>query len=306
MKRKVRFLVLVVLVGLAALAAGLVAPALAQQGDTLPEIQTLELAPGLHMLIGAGGNLAVSTGEDGPVIIDDQFDYMVPGIRAAVAALQEGPIRFVINTHFHGDHTGGNDALGRLGTLIVAHANVRVRMSERQVTPLLGRDDPPRAPESLPVVTFDDGVVLYWNGEEIAVEHVDPAHTDGDSLVWFPGAGAVHMGDTYFNGFYPFIDVFSGGTIGGMIAAANAVLGRASADTKIIPGHGPLSNSAELAAYRDMLVTVRDRVAAAQAAGTEQADFIASAPLADLDPMWGGGFLKADQVLGLVWADLAR
>ena len=281
-------------------------PALAQQGTQPPEIRTIELAEGLHMLMGAGGNIAVSTGEDGPMIVDDQFDYMVPGIRSAVAALQEGPIRFVINTHVHGDHTGGNDALGRLGALIVAHANVRQRMSTRQVAPALSRDDPPRAPESLPVVTFDDGVVLHWNGEEIAVEHVEPAHTDGDSVVWFHHADAVHMGDTYFNGIYPFIDIFSGGSTDGMIAAANAVLARATADTQIIPGHGALSNAAGLRAYRDMLVTVRDRVAAAQAAGTDQADFVASGPLADLDEKWGGGFLNAERLIGLVWPDLAR
>ena len=281
-------------------------PALAQQGTQPPEIRTIELAEGLHMLMGAGGNIAVSTGEDGPMIVDDQFDYMVPGIRSAVAALQEGPIRFVINTHVHGDHTGGNDALGRLGALIVAHANVRQRMSTRQVAPALSRDDPPRAPESLPVVTFDDGVVLHWNGEEIAVEHVEPAHTDGDSVVWFHHADAVHMGDTYFNGIYPFIDIFSGGSIHGMIGAVDAVLSRATADTQIIPGHGPLSNAGELRVYRDMLVAVRGRVTAAQAAGTDQADFIGSEPLADLDETWGGGFLNAERLLGLVWADLAR
>lgn len=285
---------------------GWAAPAASQPAPTPPEIKTLEIAAGLHALIGAGGNIVVSTGEDGPVIVDDQFDYMVPGIRAAVARLQEGPIRFVINTHMHGDHTGGNDALGRLGAVIVAHANVRERMSTRQVAVPLGRDDPPRAPESLPVVTFDEGVVLHWNGEEIAVEHVDPAHTDGDSLVWFEKAGAVHMGDTYFNGMYPFIDIFSGGSIAGMIEAADAVLGRASADTVIVPGHGPLSNAAELRVYRAMLVAVRDRVAAAQVAGADQAEFVASEPLADLDAKWGGGFMRAEQLIGLVWADLAR
>ncbi len=280
--------------------------ALAQQGQTPPEIRSVEIGEGLVLLYGAGGNIVVSTGDDGPIVVDDQFDYMVPGIRSAVAALQEGPIRFVINTHHHGDHTGGNDRLGGLGAVIVAHANVRKRMNARQVAPSIGRDDPPRAAESLPVVTFDDGVVLHWNGEKIAVEHVAPAHTDGDSMVWFQRAGVVHMGDTFFNGIYPFIDIFSGGSIDGMIAAADAVLARASAETKIVPGHGPLSNAAELRAYRAMLATVRERVVAAQAAGTAQADFIASAPLADLEANWGGGFMKAEQLLGLVWTDLAR
>jgi glyoxylase-like metal-dependent hydrolase (beta-lactamase superfamily II) len=282
------------------------APAASQQNQAPPAIQAVEIAEGLTVLFGAGGNIVVSSGADGPIIVDDQFDYMVPGVQEAVAALQEGPIRFVINTHHHGDHTGGNDALGRLGSVIIAHANVRKRMSERQVAPLLGRDDPPRAAESLPVVTFDDGMVLHWNGEEIAVEHVEPAHTDGDSLVWFHRAGAVHMGDTYFNGMYPFVDIFSGGTTAGIIGAADAVLARADGATKIVPGHGPLSNVTELRAYRDMLTTVRDRVSAAQAAGTEQAAFVASAPLSDLDAKWGGGFMKAEQLLGLIWADLAR
>ena len=270
-----------------------------------PPITTVNIAPGLDMLVGAGGNIAVSTGAEGPVLVDDQFAYMVPGIVEAVAAIQPGGIRFVINTHLHGDHTGGNEALGELGALIVAHANVRSRMSTRQHAPEIDRDVPPQPAAALPVVTFEDGMALHWNGETIAVEHVAPAHTDGDSIVWFANADAVHMGDTYFNGMYPFIDIFSGGTIGGMIAAADTVLARATDATKIIPGHGALSNRAELTAYRAMLVDVRDRVAAAQAAGTAQAAFVASKPLADLDPVWGGGFMDADRLLALVWADLA-
>ncbi len=286
------------------LCTSLLAVGAAQAAEPVP-IQTAQVGPGLHVLFGQGGNVAVSTGPDGPVLIDDQYDYMVPGIEAAVAALQPGPVRFVINTHYHGDHTGGNDLLAAQGALVVAHENVRARMANPRVVEALGVNDPARAGVSLPVVTFEDGVVLHWNGHEIQVEHVAPAHTDGDSHVWFPHAGAVHMGDTFFNGIYPFIDVFSGGSIAGMIAAADAVLTRAADDVKIIPGHGPLANKADLRATRAMLVTVRDRVAAAQAAGEEQAAFIARKPLADLDPKWGGGFLKAEQLLGLVWADLS-
>lgn len=296
MKRSVLALVLLSLASLSAIPT---------RAEPVP-VETIDVGPGLHLLMGRGGNVAVSTGSDGPVLVDDQYADMVPGITAAVAALQPGPIRFVINTHYHGDHTGGNDALGRAGALIVAHENVRERMRKPHVVPALGIEDAARAAVSLPVVTFADGVDLHWNGAEIHVEHVAPAHTDGDAIVWFPQAGAVHMGDTFFNGIYPFIDVFAGGSIAGMIAAADIVLRRAPDDTKIIPGHGPLAAKPELRAFREMLVTVRDRVSAAQAAGESREAFVARKPLSDLDPVWGGGFLDADRFLGLVWLDLAR
>jgi glyoxylase-like metal-dependent hydrolase (beta-lactamase superfamily II) len=284
---------------------GLALAAGAQEPDfEKVQIQTVPVAPGLSMLIGAGGNIAVSTGESGPIVVDDQFAPLAPKIAAAVKALQDAPVRFVINTHHHMDHTGGNEAFGKSGAVIVAHENVRVRMSTEQFSKLMNRGTPAAPAQALPVVTFADGVTFHWNGETIAVEHVANAHTDGDAVVWFRTANAVHAGDTFFNGFYPFIDVESGGSISGMIAAVDGVLAQANADTKIIPGHGPLAAPADLRTYRDMLATVRLRVQAAQAAKKAMPAYLAEKPLADLDPEWGDGFLKADQFLTLVWMDL--
>jgi glyoxylase-like metal-dependent hydrolase (beta-lactamase superfamily II) len=270
------------------------------------QIQTVPVGPGLAMLVGQGGNIAVSTGADGPVLVDDQFAPLVPKIEAAVRALQDSPIRFVINTHWHFDHTGGNEPLGKAGALIVAHENVRQRMSTKQFMAAMQREVPPAPPAALPVVTFAEGVTLHWNGEQIEVEHVAPAHTDGDSLIWFRGAAAVHTGDTFVNGFYPFVDVSSGGTFDGLIASGKRVLAGCKADTKIIPGHGPLAKPADLRAFVDMLETVRERVAAARAKGTSLDAFIATKPLDDLDAEWGDGFIKGDAFARTVWSELSE
>ena len=269
------------------------------------EIQTIPLAPGVSMLIGAGGNIAVSTGSDGPVIVDDQFAPLAPKIMAAVKALQDAPIRFVINTHFHFDHTGGNEAFGRAGALIVAHDYVRVRLSTEQFSKLMNRSFPAAPAAALPVVTFGDGVTLHWNGQTIAVEHVANAHTDSDSHVWFEQANVVHMGDTFVNGFFPFVDVESGGGIAGIIASAERVLARARPDTKIVPGHGPLATPADLRKFHDMLVDVKARIEQGIVSGKTLEQFLAAKPLADLEAEWGDGFLKTDQVITLVWMNLS-
>jgi glyoxylase-like metal-dependent hydrolase (beta-lactamase superfamily II) len=289
------------------LALSLAAEARAEDVDfEQVRIETIPLADGLHMLVGQGGNIVVSTGADGPVLVDDQFAPLAPKIEAAVSALQDRPVRFVINTHWHGDHTGGNEPFGRAGALIVAHENVRRRMSTAQFMTAFQREVPPAPPAALPVVTFDDGVTLHWNGEEIAVEHVAPAHTDGDALVWFRRAGVVHTGDTYVSGAFPFVDVSSGGSLEGVIASAERVLAQAVPETKIVPGHGALSNAAELAAWREMLVAVRGRVKAALAAGKSLEAYRAEQPLADLAPRYAKGFLDAERFLAIVWSDLSR
>jgi glyoxylase-like metal-dependent hydrolase (beta-lactamase superfamily II) len=269
-------------------------------------IRTEPVAAGLHVLFGQGGNIAVSTGSDGPVLVDDQFAPLAPKIEAAVHALQDAPVRFVINTHWHFDHTGGNEPFGKSGALIVAHENVRRRMSTTQFIAAFGREFPPSPAGALPVVTFDDGVTLHWNGEEIAVEHVDPAHTDGDALVWFRKADAVHTGDTYVSGMFPFVDVSSGGSLAGVIRSAERVLAVAGPATTIIPGHGPLSNAAELRAWREMLIVARDRVTAALAGGTTLEAAQAERPFADLEPRYGQGFIDAERFLAVLWSDLSR
>lgn len=278
----------------------------AQTAEEVVAIETIPLAPGLAMMTGRGGNLAVSTGPDGPVIVDDQFAPQVPGILAAVRKLQDAPIRFVVNTHFHPDHTGGNEALGKGGALIVAHDNVRRRLSTEQFSKLMNRSTPASPPAALPVVTFADGVTLHWNGDTIAVEHVANAHTDGDAHVWFEKANVVHAGDTFVNGFYPFVDVEHGGTVAGLIASADRLLARAKPDTKVVPGHGPLATLEDVRRYRAMLADVKARIEKAIAAGQTLEAFVAAKPLADLDAEWGDGFLKSDQVARLFWMDLAK
>jgi glyoxylase-like metal-dependent hydrolase (beta-lactamase superfamily II) len=239
------------------------------------------------------------------VLVDDQYAPLAPKILAAVRALQDAPVRFVINTHWHGDHTGGNEALGTAGALIVAHENVRRRLSTTQFITAFGREVPPAPAGALPVVTFDDGVTLHWNGEEIAVEHVEPAHTDGDALVWFRRANAVHTGDTYVAGAFPFVDVSSGGSLDGILRVAERVLAGSGPETRIIPGHGPLSNAAELREWRAMLLDVRGRVGAALTAKKSLAAFQAEQPLADLAPRYGKGFLDAERFLAIIWSDLS-
>jgi cyclase len=256
------------------------------------EVTSEKVADGVHMLKGAGGNIGVSVGADGVVLIDDQYAPLTARIKAAVAALSDKPIRFVLNTHWHTDHSGGNENLGQSGALIVAHENVRKRMGVEQFIEAFGSKVPAAPPAALPVVTFTEAVTFHLNGDEIHGFHVPPAHTDGDSVVHFRKANVLHGGDTFFNGMYPFIDLSSGGSVAGMIGAADRMLALATDGTRIIPGHGPLATRADLKAYRDMLATVRDRVAAEVKAGKTLEQVTAAAPTADLDEKWGGGFLK--------------
>ena len=276
--------------GAAALAlagAGLVAgPVGAQQNMADVEITTIELEGDLFMLMGRGGNIGLSVGDDGAFLIDDQFAPLTEKILAAVAAVTDQPVRWVLNTHWHGDHTGGNENLGEAGAMIVAHENVYRRMNPAEFAGLVGRSDQaPRA--ALPVVTFDQGVRFHWNGRHIEVTHIGTAHTDGDAIVHFPRANVFHMGDTFFRGRYPFIDVDSGGDVDGVIEAANFVLERSSEGTRIIPGHGDLATPEHLREYRDMLETVRLRVAGLVANGRTEDQVVAAAPTADLDAVWG-------------------
>ena len=267
--------------------AGLVAgPVGAQQNMADVEITTIELEGDLFMLMGRGGNIGLSVGDDGAFLIDDQFAPLTEKILAAVAAVTDQPVRWVLNTHWHGDHTGGNENLGEAGAMIVAHENVYRRMNPAEFAGLVGRSDQaPRA--ALPVVTFDQGVRFHWNGRHIEVTHIGEAHTDGDAIVHFPRANVFHMGDTFFRGRYPFIDVDSGGGVDGVIEAANFVLERSSEGTRIIPGHGDLATPEHLREYRDMLETVRLRVAGLVANGRTEDQVVAAAPTADLDAVWG-------------------
>lgn len=286
---------------LMAVLAAAAAPAAAQQQDfSKVEIRVQQLAPGVAVLLGQGGNIGLSYGDDGNILIDDQFAPLTDKILAAVATLDPDPVRFVINTHWHRDHTGGNENLGKRGAVILAHDNVRARMSGE-----LGASEE-RAPspkEALPVLTFADGVTLHLNGDTLHVIHVANAHTDGDSLVHWRKANVLHMGDTFFHKVtFPFIDISSGGSIDGLIAAANHGLQLAAANTTIVPGHGPVGTRADLVAYRDMLVDIRAKVAAGIAAGQSLAQIQALKPAARYG--MPSGFIKPDQFVEAVYKSL--
>ena len=279
--------------------------AVAQERDfSKVEIKTEKLTDSVYVLFGSGGNIGLSVGDDGVVMIDDQFAPLSVKILAAVRQLTDKPLRFVINTHWHGDHTGGNENMREAGGAIVAHENVRKRLATEQSIPVFNRTFEPRPPEALPHLTYADGVTLHFNGDDVRVIHVPRAHTDGDSIVHFTGANVIHAGDLFFNGFYPFIDAWSGGSIDGVIAAADMMIGLANEETKIIPGHGPMATRADLVTYRDMLTTVRDRVARAKTAGESAEKLVKSGAFTDIEKDWGGGFLNTEKFVTVVYAGL--
>jgi cyclase len=281
------------------------APAMAAQQnfDTI-QIRTLKAGDGVYMLMGAGGNIGVSAGADGVVMVDDQFAPLSDKIKAAVAALG-GPIRFLLITHWHFDHIGGNENFAKSGVVIVAHENVRHRMSVEQSITSFDQRVPPSPAGALPIVTFTDAVNFYLNGDSISVFHVAPAHTDGDAIIWFRHANVIHMGDLFFNGRYPLIDLASGGSVDGVVAAADRVLGMADASTKIIPGHGPLADRAALQTYRAMLATVRDRIKRAVTAGQTLEQVQAAKPTAEFDAVWGHGRITPAKFVEIIYTDLA-
>ena len=293
--------------------AGVVA-ALALAGNALAqdfskiEIKAERLNETTWMLTGAGGNMGLSVGEDAVFLVDDQYAPMAPKIKAAIAAITKQPVKFVLNTHFHFDHTGGNEALGKEGALIVAHDNVRRRLSAEQLISFVGNSarQAPSPKVALPIVTVPGAISFHINGEEVHAFHVPAAHTDGDLIVHFKGGDIVHMGDVFFNGSYPFIDVGSGGSPLGMVAAFDRVLALAGDKTRIIPGHGPLADKAALQRTREMLATLTQRIADLRRAGKTDEQVRAAKPTADHDAAWGQGFIKPDQFVQLVLNGLPK
>jgi cyclase len=282
---------------LASIAAALALAAIpaAAQDFSKVEIKSVKITETTYMLTGAGGNIGLSVGEDAVFVVDDQFAPLTPKIVAAIAQITPKPVRFVLNTHWHYDHTGGNENLGKAGAVIVAHHNVRKRMSTDQVIDFLNLKTKPDPKDALPVLTFSSDLTFHLNGEEIHALHMPSAHTDGDAIVHYTKSDVVHMGDIYFNGFYPFIDAESGGSADGVVAACDQVLRFATDKTRIIPGHGPLSNVAELKTYRDMIATVSARVKALVAQGKALDEIKAAKVSAEFDEKWGKGFIRPDR-----------
>jgi len=270
------------------------------------QVKVVPVAAGVYMLEGMGGNIGLSVGTDDAFIIDDQYAPMTPRIKAAIATVTAKPVRFVVNTHWHGDHTGGNEAMAGSGAIVFAHENVRRRMSSEQFMAAFNSRIPASPRGALPVVTFSDTISFYINDDSVRTFHVANAHTDGDAIMFFRKANVAHMGDTFFNGMYPFIDVSTGGSVAGMIAAANRALEMSNAGTRFIPGHGPVTTRADLVRYRDMLVTVRRRVQPLVVQGRTLRQVLAAKPLADLDAQWGNGFMKPEQFLSIVYESLSR
>lgn len=284
-----------------ALVVGAASVGFAQVNYDTVQVRATQLSKGVYMLTGLGGNIGLSIGNDGAFLVDDQYTQLSEKIIAAVRQLTDKPIRFVVNTHWHGDHTGGNENLANTGAVIVAHENVRVRMSSEQFTAAFNSRSPASPPKALPIVTFMDGVAFHLNGDDIHVVHVAPAHTDGDAIIHFTSANVLHMGDTFFNGRYPLVDLSTGGSFEGLITAATTALRYANDSTKIIPGHGPLSTRADLVKYRDVLATIRDRVAALIKQGKSKEEVIAAKPTADWDATLGGGRITPEMLVGFAY-----
>jgi len=283
-------------------------PATAQPDSVFAKVvvKTESLPGHVSVLFGAGGNIGVFVAPDGVILIDDQFAPLTPRIQAAVKALSDQPVKFVLNTHWHGDHTGGNENMAKAGAVIVAQENARKRLTEGQVNKLFARTVPPVTGVALPVVTFEHDVTFHMGDETIRCLHVERAHTDGDVIVRFEKANVIHMGDTFFNTMYPIIDLESGGSLDGMIAAVEKGLSMIDVSTKVIPGHGPMGDRKALEDYHAMLVGVRDAIKPLVASGKSLAEVQAAKPTAAFDAAWGKGFLKPDRFVEIVYNDYSQ
>lgn len=267
------------------------------------EIKVTKVAGNVYMLEGAGGNIGVSVGTDGILIVDDQFAPLADKIKAALKTLGEGKLKFVLNTHYHGDHTGGNIAFGP-DAPIIAQTNVRKRLSTEQKSKFFNRTTPASPKEALPVITFDQAVSVFFNGEEIKIIHFPHGHTDGDSVIFFTGSNVVHMGDDFFNGRFPVVDLEAGGDVEGMTRNVGEIISKLPQGVKIIPGHGPLSEVEGLKAFHRMLVETTEIVRKKMAAG-KSLEQLKAEGLPDEWKSWGSGFIKTDRWIELIYNSLS-
>jgi glyoxylase-like metal-dependent hydrolase (beta-lactamase superfamily II) len=290
-------------IALAAAALSFGAPAQQRNFDAV-QIKTTQVADGIYMLEGEGGNIGVSVGEDGVFLIDDQYAPLTPKITAAVNAISDKPIRFLMNTHWHGDHVGGNENLGKAGVVIIAHDNVYKRMSVGGAIQLLKQNYAPYPKAALPAISFSQSATFHLNGDDVTSIHLPPAHTDGDSFVRFTKANVIHTGDVFAAYRYPFIDVESGGSVKGILRAVDQILSMIDDNTKLIPGHGGLSGKKDVLAYRKMIATVISKIEPMAKSGKTLQQVLAAKPTREFDDEWGK-FRKPDAFVEIVYNGLA-
>jgi cyclase len=289
-------------------------PSFAQQPAASPpapvdyskvEIRTTDLGNNCYMLEGWGGNITVAVAADGIIMVDGEYAPLHDKIKAAIEAISKQPIKYLINTHFHGDHTGGNEAFAKDGVTIVSQVNVSTRLAAGTTNGLTGAKTPPAPQAALPSDTYTNFSKIRLQGRVADLKHIANAHTDGDTYVWFKTANVLSTGDTFTSGNYPYIDFANGGNIKGMIAATDAYLRLTNAKTRIVPGHGPLADKAALMEYRTMLITARDRMANLVKEGKSEDDVVAMKPFADLDAKWAGSELASKNFIRVVYHSLA-
>ena len=276
----------------------------AQEDYSKVEIKATKVNGSVYMLEGAGGNIGVSVGPDGILIVDDQFAPLAEKIKAALKTLGDGKLKFILNTHWHGDHTGGNAPLGREAP-IIAHDNVRKRLSTEQRIEFFKMTVPPSPSEALPVITFDNSLSVHFNGEEIKAIHFPHGHTDGDSVIFFTKSNVVHLGDDFFPGSFPFVDLDSGGSVQGLAKNIGEVIPKIPVGAKLIPGHGPISTIEDLKTYHRMLIETSEVVRKKVAAKKTLAQ-IKSEGLPVKWKSWGEGFVKTDQWIELIYTSLSK
>jgi len=283
--------------------ASLLAPtAVAQDWDTV-EVRAEHVRDSIHVLFGLGGNIGVSAGADGVFLIDDQFAPLTPKVQAAIAEISDQPVRFLINTHYHGDHTGGNENLGTGGTVIVAHDELRARLLARPLEESGGWTEEGAA-HGLPVITFNDQLSFHLNGDEARAIHVPNAHTDGDSFIHFKSTNVIHMGDLMFNGLFPYIDMDAGGNVDGVLAGYDRALALTDEDSLVVPGHGPVATKKDLISNRAMIQTVRDRVASLIADGKTLAEVLAAGASAEYDEAYTWSFIDPEKFITSIYVSL--
>jgi glyoxylase-like metal-dependent hydrolase (beta-lactamase superfamily II) len=287
------------------LAAGSISFVYAQESDA--QLNVRKLATNIYTVQDSDGmgNTTVLTGDDGVLMIDTKSDALVDGLLTEISKICPKPVRFAVITHWHLDHVGGNGTVAKSGAVILAHENVRKRMGIEHYMEFFDTKIPASPEMAKPLMTYETDLTLHMNGETVEVFHPGPGHTDGDSVIYFRKADVIHMGDLYFEGLYPYIGIYSGGSVNNMIKVVNEIVSMIDSDTRVVPGHGPVSNRAQLQEYAAMLTAIRDNVSRLMKEGKTLEEVVAAKPTRAYDEKWGGGFLPPDQFASLVYMDLS-